>query len=466
MYNKVTPEFINDLKSALGEAYVFVDEATLDRYKTDEEADERCFAVPEAVVKPGSAEEIAAVVKLCNKYLVPVTVRGGGTGLGDGAIAQKGGIILLMERLNKIIELNKEAMYLVAEAGVLTKDIQSMANAAGFLYAGDPCSADSCQIGGNLATNAGGNKAVRYGTTRHQVYSIEVVTPTGEITTLGSRLKKCSTGYCLEQLIMGSEGTLGIITGATLKLLPLCPYRVDILAIFTEVQKAVNLVPMLVKAGLNPTSIEFMDNGFVRAASDYAELRLPHYEDGSYVIVTVETYNEDELEMKMEKLDEICTEAGATDVVEADERVWKVRRNCLEGSKALSKVSVSDDLVVPVDQIAVCLNHLGEVAKDFKFKIMALAHAGDGNLHFNMLKMDMTDEEWESEVSRFHAIAYPYVYSLGGRLSGEHGIGALKVKALQDYCDPVEMQIMKTIKKAMDPNNVLNPMKLIDASND
>ena len=155
-------------------------------------------------------------------------------------------------------------------------------------------------------------------------------------------------------------------------------------------------MPALVKAGLNPTSVEFMDNGFVRAASDYAEQRLPHYEDGSYVIVTVETFNEDELDMKMEQLDEICTACGATDVVEADERVWKVRRSCLEGSKALSKVSTSDDLVVPIDKIAVCLNHLMEVSKQFDFECMCLAHAGDGNLHFNCLKMDMTDEEWEN----------------------------------------------------------------------
>lgn len=465
-FNPVTEELLAELRAVVGNEFVKCDEETLNRYKSDEEPDPKFHHLPEVVVWPGCTEEVAAVMKLANKYLVPVTPRGGGTSVSRGAIPVCGGIVLMIERMDKIIEIDPDAMFMKVQAGARTVEIQKLANKHGLLYAGDPCSAESCLIGGNLATNAGGNKAVRYGTTRHQVYSIEVVTPTGEITTLGSRLKKCSTGYCLEQLIMGSEGTLGIITGATLKLLPLCPYRVDILAIFTEVQKAVNLVPMLVKAGLNPTSIEFMDNGFVRAASDYSELRLPHYEDGSYVIVTVETYNEDELEMKMEKLDEICTAAGATDVVEADERVWKVRRNCLEGSKALSKVSVSDDLVVPVDQIAVCLNHLGEVAKDFKFKIMALAHAGDGNLHFNMLKMDMTDEEWESEVSRFHAIAYPYVYSLGGRLSGEHGIGALKVKALQDYCDPVEMQIMKTIKKAMDPNNVLNPMKLIDASND
>ena len=425
-YNPVTEEVLEALRFALGAENVKIDEETLDRYKTDEETDPRYHHLPEVVVLPGSTEEVAEVMKIANKYLVPVTPRSAGTSVSCGAVPVHGGIVLLLERMDKIIEMNTEAMYMVVEAGARTIEIQKMANDAGFLYAGDPCSADSCLIGGNIATNAGGNKAVRYGTTRHQVYSIEVVTPTGEITELGNRLKKCSTGYCLDQLIMGSEGTLGIITKATLKLLPMCPYKLDILAVFTDVQKAVDLVPNLIKAGLNPTSIEFMDNGFVRAASDFTEIRLPHYEDGSYVIVTVETFNEDELDMKMEQLDEICTQCGATDVLEADERVWRVRRNCLEGTRVLSKVSTSDDLVVPVDKIADCIEHLQEVAKDYNFKLMCLAHAGDGNLHFQILKCDMSDEQWEDELQRFHAIAYEYVYSLGGRISGEHGIGAKK----------------------------------------
>jgi len=461
-YNPVTEEVLNALREALGADNVKIDEETLDRYKTDEETDPRYHHLPEVVVLPGSTEEVAEVMKIANKYLVPVTPRSAGTSVSCGAVPVHGGIVLLLERMDKIIEMNTEAMYMVVEAGARTIEIQKMANDAGFLYAGDPCSADSCLIGGNIATNAGGNKAVRYGTTRHQVYSIEVVTPTGEITELGNRLKKCSTGYCLDQLIMGSEGTLGIITKATLKLLPMCPYKLDILAVFTDVQKAVDLVPNLIKAGLNPTSIEFMDNGFVRAASDFTEIRLPHYEDGSYVIVTVETFNEDELDMKMEQLDEICTQCGATDVLEADERVWRVRRNCLEGTRVLSKVSTSDDLVVPVDKIADCIEHLQEVAKDYNFKLMCLAHAGDGNLHFQILKCDMSDEEWEDELQRFHAIAYEYVYSLGGRISGEHGIGAKKLAAMETYTDPVELEIMRTIKRAMDPNNILNPGKVFN----
>ncbi len=463
-YNPVTEGVLALLSEAVGAENVEADEETLDRYKTDEETDPKYFHKPEVVVLPGSTEEVAAVMKIANSCKVPVTPRSAGTSVSCGAIPVYGGIVMLLERMDKIIELNKEAMYMVVEAGARTVDIQKAANEAGMLYAGDPCSAESCLIGGNVATNAGGNKAVRYGTTRHQVYSIEVVTPQGKIVELGQRLKKCSTGYCLEQLVMGSEGTLGIITKATLKLMPLCPYRFDMLAIFTDMEKAVNMVPHLIKAGLDPTSVEFMDNNFVRAACDFVEIKLPHYEDGSYVIATVETYSEDELEMKMEKLDEICTACGATDVLEADDRVWTVRKNALEGSKALSKVSTSEDLVVPIDKIALCINTLTEMSKKYSFRLFCLAHAGDGNLHFQILKGDMDNEKWVDELSRFHKEAYAYVYSLGGRLSGEHGIGYKKLYAMEEYTDTVEMEIMKDIKRALDPNLILNPGKLINVT--
>jgi glycolate oxidase len=461
-YNKVTPEVIAALQKVVGAENVKTDPETLDRYKTDEETDPSLFHLPEVVVLPANTKEVAGIMKVANKFVVPVTPRSAGTSVSDGAIPTKGGIVLLMEKMNKIIEINEAAMYMTVEAGVLTKDIQEAAKAKNLLYAGDPCSADSCMIGGNIATNAGGNRAVRYGTTRDQIYAIEVVTPTGDIVNLGARLKKKSTGYCLEQLVMGSEGTLGIITKAVLKLQPLPPYRLDLLAIFTDLSKAVTLVPNLIKKGLNPTSVEFMDNKFVRSSSDYCETKLPHYEDGYYLIVTIETFNEEELDTKMEQLDEICENSGAVDVLEADDRVWNLRRNCLESTRSISLIGSSDDLVVPVDQIATCINHLMEVSKDFKFELFCLAHAGDGNLHFQILKGNMTDKEWEDQVNGFHAIAYPYVYKLGGRLSGEHGIGAKKVVAMEKVTNPVELNMMRNIKKALDPLNILNPGKVFN----
>ena len=249
-YEKLTEAVIEELKAIVGEKYVLTTPEALETYQTDQETDPRFFHTPEAVVMPQSTEEVAAVMKLANKHHFPVTPRSGGTSVSDGAIAVCGGIVLLMERMNRILEVNRDGMYIVAEAGVRTLDVQEAAKKEGLFYAGDPCSADSCLIGGNLATNAGGDKAVRYGTTRSQVHSIEVVLPTGEIANLGARTKKNTTGFCLDQLVIGSEGTLGIITKATLKLLPIAPYRSDVLLIFTDPRKATSIVPLLLKAVL------------------------------------------------------------------------------------------------------------------------------------------------------------------------------------------------------------------------
>lgn len=273
-YEKLTESTIEELKAIVGEKYVLTTPETLETYQTDQETDSRFFHVPEAVAAPGSTEEVAAIMKLANKRHFSVTPRSGGTSVSDGAIAVCGGIVMLMERMNRILEVNPDGMYMVVEAGARTLDVQEAAKKEGLFYAGDPCSADSCLIGGNLATNAGGDKAVRYGTTRSQVHAIEVVLPTGEIAHLGARTKKNTTGFCLDQLVLGSEGTLGVITKATLKLLPIAPYRSDVLLVFTDPRKATSLVPILLKAGLDPTSVEFMDHGFVQASSDYSKIRL------------------------------------------------------------------------------------------------------------------------------------------------------------------------------------------------
>ena len=462
-YNPVTEEFLDELRAVTGAEYVMNDSETLDRYKTDEETDERCFHLPEAVVMPGNAAEIAAIVRICNRFRVPVTVRGGGTGITDGAIPVCGGLVLLMERLNRILEVNSEGMYLVAEAGARTIDIQKKANEAGFLYAGDPCSAESCQIGGNLATNAGGNKAVRYGVTRNQVYAVEIVTPEGEIVELGGRLKKCSTGYCMEQLVIGSEGTLGIITKVTLKLQPLPPYRLDLLAVFRSPVEAISVVPKIMQAGINPTSIEYMDNANVRTTAQYLEFKgAPHYEDGIYVIITIETFSEDELDMKMEQVDEICTSCGAADVLEADDRIWAMRRNCLESVRLISLVCTTDDVVVPVDRMSDTVKHIIETVKKYPFPLRINAHIGDGNLHIVLCKCNLTDEEWESNLRSFTEEIYTYVYANGGRLAGEHGIGAKKRDLLEKFTPAGELELMRKIKMAWDPNLILNPGKVFN----
>lgn len=462
-YNPITSEVIAKLKAIVGDKYVKTDHDILTQYQTDYESNPRYFHVPEAAVLPASPEEIAAIVKLANEFEFPITVRGGGTSLADGAIPVCGGLVLCMERLNKILEVNEEGMYLTAEAGVRTIDLQQEAHRHGFLYAGDPSSSESSLIGGNMATNAGGLKAVRYGVTRNQVYSLEIVTPTGEITTVGANLKKCTTGYCLDQLIIGSEGTLGIVTKVTVKLVPLAPYRFDILAVYTDPLQALHMVPKLLKAGVSPTSLEYMDNSYVRSCAAYCQYKeVPHYEDGIYVIITVENFTEDEMDTKMETVSEICEESGAVDVLEADERIWNMRRNCQESVSLISKVSLTDDVVVPVYQIGKAIEQVMEIGKKYPFEVKINAHIGDGNMHIVLCKLDMTDEEWDRCVEAFHQEAYRYAYSVGGRLAGEHGIGAKKLAYMEAFTPKGELALMKTIKKALDPKGILNPGKVFD----
>ncbi|KMO87717.1 FAD-binding protein [Megasphaera cerevisiae DSM 20462] len=464
IYQSITPDIINALKAITGPSFVKTDKDMLLQYQTDYETNPAMFHLPEAAVIPANAGEIAEIIKLANKYDFPITVRGGGTSLADGAIPVCGGLVLSMERLNKILELNEDGMYMTVEAGVRTVDLQTAARKAGLLYAGDPSSAESCLIGGNLATNAGGLKAVRYGVTRNQVYSLEVVTPTGDIVQCGGTLKKCSTGYSLEQLIIGSEGTLGIITKVTVKLIPLAPYRFDVLAVYTDPQKALYMVPKLLKAGVDPTSVEYMDNSYVRDTADYCHYTdMPHYEDGIYVIITVETFREDELDAKMESVCSICEDSGAVDVLEADARIWNMRRNVQTSCEMISKVFLTDDVVVPVHKIAPTIEHIMKIGESYPFQVKINAHIGDGNLHIVLCKMDMDDATWDKNVEEFHQQVYHYAYSVGGRLAGEHGIGAKKLKYMEEFTPSGELLIMKTIKRAMDPQLILNPGKLIDA---
>ena len=461
-YQPMTGKVLDALRSIVGEKYVWTDPDHLEQYKTDEETDPRKFHLPEAVAAPGSTEEISAILKLANREQFPVTPRSGGTSVSDGAIPVCGGLVLLMERMDKILKVDPEGMYLVAQAGARTAAVQQAARDKGLFYAGDPCSADSCLIGGNLATNAGGDKAVRYGTTRNQVHAMEVVLPNGQIARLGSRCKKNATGYCLDQLVIGSEGTLGIITEVTLKLLPQAPYKADVLAIFTDQAKATGIVPVLLREGLDPISVEFMDNAFVRSASDYSQLDLGYYEDGSYVILTLECFNEEDLDRKLIQLDELCRSHGAADVSVADERMWTLRKNCLESARVLSKVMTSDDFVVPLDKIDQAIDVLSAEARKYPFQVFTLAHAGDGNLHFAILKGELSNQEWEEALDAFHEKAYQYIYALGGKLSGEHGIGAKKVKQLAQLADPGELYMMETIKRALDPLDILNPGKVLE----
>ena len=460
-YNAVTSELLEKLKAVVGERFVVIDPEKLETYKTDEEANPKYHHLPEAVVFPENTEQVAGIMRLANQYTIPVTPRSGGTSLAGGAIPVCGGIVLAFDRMDKILEINEDSLYMVVQAGVQTLDIQKAAQNKGLLYAGDPCSTDSgCKIGGNIATNAGGNKAVRYGTTREQVYAIKMVTAEGDIVDIGARLAKKSTGYALEKLIIGSEGTLGIVTEATLKLQPLPPQTADLLAIFTDIDQALSLPNKIIKKGIKPMSMEFMDNNLIQLCVRNLEIKLPYADEGIYVIITVDGFTEDELDKKIEIVDTVCNTAGAVEMLMADDRIWNARRNMAEATRRESIVFNAEDIVVPVDMIGKLMEKLPELENKYKIRTVTAAHIGDGNIHVNTMKCDTPDEIWDNKINEFHKELYGLVYQLGGRLSGEHGIGSKKIQEMEKFTNPVELKLMRAIKQALDPHDILNPGKI------
>ena len=462
-YNKVTPEMIEKFKEIAPKRVLVGDEINEDF--THDEMAIYGKARPEVLVEATSTEEVAAVVKLCNENKVPVTPSGARTGLVGGAVSIGGGVMISLTKMNKILGYDKENFVVKIQSGVLLNDLAQDAEKQGLLYPPDP-GEKFATVGGNVATNAGGMRAVKYGCTRDYVRAMTVVLPTGEIVKLGATVSKTSSGYSLLNLMIGSEGTLGIITKVTLKLQPMPPYRFDLLAVFDDPFKALDVVPKIMQAGLNPTSMEYMDNSYVRACADYIEFKgAPHYEDGIYVIITVETFSEDELDMKMEQLDELCEAAGAVEVLEADDRIWAMRRNCQESISLVSKVSLTDDVVVPVDRIAPTIKEIMHIGSKYPFPIPVKinAHIGDGNLHIVLCKCDLDDATWEKIVHDFHEEVYAYAYAQGGRLAGEHGIGAKKLAYMEEFTPAGELELMRRIKLAWDPNLILNPGKIFNA---
>jgi glycolate oxidase len=463
-YNPVTPRIVEKLKQILHEKNVITDPQKIDPYSRDEVADIHYHHQPDVVVFPTCTEQAAAVVKLANEELIPVVPRGAGTGLACGAVPILGGIVLSLEKMNKIIEVNTDSLYMIVEAGVRTADVQNVAAKHGLYYAGDPCSSDSCFIGGNVATNAGGNKAIRYGTTRNQVYAIEVVTPKGEIGCFGGRLHKNSTGYCLEQLIIGSEGTLGIVTTITLKLIPAAKASMDFLAVFSDPGDAIDMVGYLAKAGIRATCLEFMENSAVKCAEVFLNEKQPYSDQGgNYLIITVEGNSEAELEDVAVQLDEMCTEKGAMALlVPNSEKIWKVRKSIAEAVRHESLVYSSEDVVVPVDQLPATLAEMNRICQRYNAASRTVSHAGDGNIHLMILKNEIPDAEWSAKLAEIQQGVFDYTYKVGGKLSGEHGIGYKKKALMEQYTSEVELDVMRSIKKAMDPNHILNPGKIFD----
>lgn len=466
-YNPVTTEIVNELISIVGEKNVISDPEKLETYSHDETPREKYGRMPEVVVTPKTAEEIAKIMKLANDHLIPVTPRGAGSGLSGGAIPQYGGILLSVEKMNRILEIDYKNMMMVLEPGVVTNEVNELIAGKGLFFAGYPMSVETCYIGGNIAENAGGGRAVKYGVTGRYIMGLEVVLPTGEILELGGKRVKDVTGYDLKQLFIGSEGTLGIITKAVIKLLPLPKVKTDLLVLFKDVQSAIDIVPEIMTRGrVIPTSIEFMDRLSVETSCEYLNEHLPYQEAGAMLLIEVDGNHEDQVEKDAELIGELCLEQGAVEVYVADnyttqERVWSVRRNIAEAFKVYSPHQSLEDIVLPIAEIPNLMPEIERIAEKYGIRIPVYGHAGDGNLHATLVKNpESTMEEWYETEEKALKELYLATKELGGTISGEHGIGSKRKEYMNLVCIPAELQLMKGIKKVFDPNNIMNPGKI------
>ncbi len=469
-YSPITPKIADKLKSIVGEKYViYKDTEKLEPYSHDEVAETEYAHMPECVVRPETAEQIAAIMKLANSEGFPVTPRGAGSGLSGGAVPIYGGVVLLCDRMNKIVEIDRENMTITVEPGVVTNEINSLVAGDGLFYAGYPMSLETCYIGGNVAENAGGGKAVKYGVTGRYVIGLEIVTPTGEIISLGGKLVKDVTGYNFIQLMVGSEGTLGVFTKITLKLMPLPKTSVDLLVLFKTAEEAIAAVPkIMTSGGIIPTAIEFMDQTSVRASCDYLNETIPYQQAGAMLLITVDGPNEQQVESEYEQIGELCLASGAIEVYVADnyttsERIWKVRRNIAEAFKVVSPHQSLEDIVVPIASIPKMVDGLLELSKKYDVAIPCYGHAGDGNLHATpVMNPGWMVEKWHETLPHILTDMYKLTAALEGMISGEHGIGHKRKKYMPLVVSESYIDMMRAIKRALDPNNILNPGKIFD----
>ncbi len=469
-YSPVTEQDVAQLRRIVGDRFVlYGDPERLEPYSRDEVPDEAYAHAPEVVVRPDSPKQIAEIMKLANARRIAVTPRGAGSGLSGGAVPVCGGIVLLVDRMNRILEIDEQNLMVVVEPGVVTNEINEATAPLGLFYAGYPMSLETCFIGGNVAENAGGGKAVKYGVTGRYVTGLEVVTPTGEIVEMGGKLIKDVTGYNLVGLMIGSEGTLGVFTKIILKLLPLPTANVDLLCLFDSADAAIAAVPkIMTEGGVIPTAIEFMDRSSVQAACEYLNESIPYQDCGAVLLITVDGSDEHQVLSEYEAIGEQCLAAGAGEVYVADnattsERLWRIRRNIAEAFAIKSKYQCNEDLVVPIAQIPRLVGEMNRLAEKHGVFIPSYGHAGDGNLHTRIAApagMDRAD--WDQLWPVVLDELYRVVASMGGRLSGEHGIGHKRKGYMDRFVSQEYLQLCRSLKRAWDPNHILNPGKIFD----
>ncbi|HDS09964.1 MAG TPA: FAD-binding protein [Firmicutes bacterium] len=465
MYNSISNVILDEMIKIFSGERVITDRERLEIYSHDEVPGFEFY--PEVAVFPESSDEVSALMKLANEYLFTVTPRGAGTGLSGGALPLFGGVIVSFEKMNRILDLDEDNLMIEVEPGVITGDLQKLVESYGLFYPPDPASLDNCSIGGNLAECAGGPRAVKYGTTKDYVTGLEFVSPTGDICRVGGKLVKDVTGYNLLGLLIGSEGTLGLITKITLRLLPKPGFVSDLLVPFKDIKSAISVVPEIIKNRILPSTIEFLDRESIKAYREYIGKPVQFEDAEAHLIIQLDGPDKESIEQLYEKVWDICEGCGAYDIAVADtpqdrERLWYGRRSLLDSLKALSPVIDVEDVVVPRSRIPVFVEQVCEIAGKFKIRIANFGHAGDGNVHVNILKADKSDEEWESNLPVIKKLIFEFAVKLGGEISGEHGIGYVKKDYMSLSTGKPELELMMKVKRAFDPNNILNPGKIFE----
>ena len=444
------------------ESRVFFGENIIEEYSHDELGG--TYSKPDAVVKAISAEEISAVCKYAYEHDIPITARGSGTGLVGACVPVANGIVIDTTMMNHFLELDEENLTLTVEPGVLLMEISKYVEEHDLFYPPDP-GEKTATIGGNISTNAGGMRAVKYGVTRDYVRELEVVLPDGRIVTFGGKIVKNSSGYDLKDLIIGSEGTLGIITKATLKLLPLPKKTISLLIPFPDLSTAIKTVPAIIKAKCIPTAIEFMQKEVISDAESYLGSKFPDSSADAYLLLKFDGQSTQEIEGYYDGAAQICLERGAKDIfisdtAERDETIWKARGAFLEAIKNSTTDMDEVDVVVPRSNVSEMVEFAHKLQEKVGARIKCFGHAGDGNLHIYVLKDDLTEDQWKNKLNEAMDHMYAKAKELEGEVSGEHGIGYAKKEYLHRSLDPISIELMRGIKKVFDPKNLLNPGKI------
>lgn len=462
-FNIVTEEVLHQIQSIAGKENTINLHSDMERYSRDETEDLQFY--PEVVVKPESSRQVSLLLKLCNEHNLPVTARGGGTGLAGGALPVHGGVLISLEKLNKIIEIDERNLQATLEPGVITQVFMDAVAEKGLLYPVDPSSKGSCFMGGNIAHGSGGPRVVKYGTIREYVLNLEVVLPSGEIVWTGANTLKNASGYSLTQLMIGSEGTLGIITKIVVKLIPRPTHDVLMLASFPSNEQACSAVSAIFRAGVVPSALEFMERRGVEWVIEYDHIQFD-LQDGAaaFLLIEVDGNNMDVLFSECEKINEVLEMNGCLEVLFADtaaqkDDVWRIRR-VMPVSVKSNSVYKEEDTVVPRAELPQLVHGIKEIGSKYGFQSICYGHAGDGNLHVNIIKGSMNDDDWTNKLKEGIREIFELTVSLGGTISGEHGIGLVQREFMNIKFSDVHLGMMRGIKKVFDPKGILNPGKI------